>query len=346
VNTVDTLTFVNLGEISSGTTTAGRAGTVSVKAGTISGDNNGFIGATADAGSSGQTGTVNIQASEGITLANGAAFSIRNDATLANPGSVAPTLLTVTAPNITLATGGQITAASSGNVAASDLQVDFGPQLIVSNASIATTANEGNGGSIALRGSGFLLLQNGQITTSVAGTQGNGGDISVATPMLVMQTGFIQAKTAAANASGGNVNIDVGTLLPSGGTLFVGGSTPYTFTPDVFGFNVIQAAAPTGVSGTITISTPVLDITGSLSALSATFLDAGGLGRSPCAIVGGSSLSQVGRGGLPPAAGDLLWGGAVFGGSPTPTAGSADPLAGALQWSVPHIDATRRTGPC
>jgi len=51
----------------------------------------------------------------------------------------------------------------------------------------------------------------------------------------------------------------------------------------------------------------VLDITGSLSALPAGYLDAGGLGRSPCAIVGGSSLSQDGRGGLPPAAGDLLW---------------------------------------
>jgi hypothetical protein len=75
----------------------------------------------------------------------------------------------------------------------------------------------------------------------------------------------------------------------------------------VFGFNVIQAAAPTGISGTIRISTPAVDIVGSLSALPVDYLDAGGLARSPCAIVGGSSLSQVGRGGRPASAGDLLW---------------------------------------
>jgi hypothetical protein len=108
------------------------------------------------------------------------------------------------------------------------------------------------------------------------------------------------------------VNVEVGTLLPSGGTLFVGGATPYAFAPGVFGFNVIQAAAPTGVSGTIRISTPVLDITGSLAALPSGYLDEDRLGRSRCAIVGGSSLSRAGRGGMPPAAGDLLWLDSVF----------------------------------
>jgi len=307
VNATGILSIVNRGVISSSTFTPGRAGSVRVGAATISGDSNGVIGAAAYADSSGQTGTVTIQANEGITLADGASFSIRNDARVAKPGSLSPTALSVTAPGIALTNQGQITAASSGNVAASNIAVNFGPQLTVSNAKVSTSSQDGNGGSIAIGGSGTLVLQNGRITTSVAGTQGNGGDIAVAAPILVMQTGFIQANTAAANASGGDVNIQVGTLLPSGGTLFVGGATPYTFAPGVFGFNVIQAAAPDGVSGTIRISTPVLDITGSLSALPAGYLDTGGLARSPCTIVGGSSLSQVGRGGLPPAAGDLLW---------------------------------------
>ena len=87
-------------------------------------------------------------------------------------------------------------------------------------------------------------------SNEVAWQQGNGGDISIQAPTLVMQTGFIQANTAAANASGGKVNIDVDALVPSGSTLFVGGATPFTFAPGVFGFNVIQAAAPTGVTAT------------------------------------------------------------------------------------------------
>ena len=326
------LSILNGGSISSSTFASGRAGSVRVNAGGIAADSNGFIGAAAAAGSSGQTGTVTIEARTEIALSNGATFSIQNNATAANPGNLSPTLLTVTAPNITLASDGQITAASSGNVPASGIHVNFGPQLTVSNARISTSANDGNGGSIAVTGTGVLVLQNGQITTSVAGTQGNGGDISVEAPILVMQTGFIQANTAAANASGGNVNIEVGTLLPSGGTLFVGGSTPYAFAPGVFGFNVIQAAAPTGVSGTIRIATPVLDITGSLSALPSGYLDTGGLGRSPCAIVGGSSLSQAGRGGLPPAAGDLLWIDPVLEFPAIPAAGSP----GSGTWVPPY----------
>ncbi len=301
-----TLAFVNGGVISSSTGSSGQAGTVRVTAGTLSGDSNGFVGAVATPNSSGQTGTVSVQATDAIMLTNGASLSIRNGATVANPNLLTPTLLSVGAAYVTLTNSGQINAASSGNVAASNIKVDFGPQMTVSNARISTSANDGNGGSIRVAGTDVLVLQNGQITTSVAGTTGNGGDISIATPILVMQSGFVQANTAATDASGGNVNIEAGTLLPSGGTLFVGGPTPYAFAPGLFGFNVIQAAAPTGVSGSIRISTPVLDITGSLTGLPAQFLDAGGLGRSPCAIVGGSSLSQVGRGTLPPAAGDLL----------------------------------------
>jgi len=299
------------GRISSSTSASGRGGSVGVNAGTIVADSSSLIDAVAAGGSSGQTGTLTVAASERITLYNGASFSIRNDATVDQPGSLDQSLLTVSAPYITLSNGGQITAASSGNVAASNIAVNFGPQMTVTNAGISTSAKDGNGGRIALSspigGAGALVLQDGQVTTSVTGTKGNGGDISVAAPILVMQTGFIQANTAAANARGGDVSIRVGTLLPSGGTLFVGGATPYAFAPGVFGFNVIQAAAPDGVSGTIRISTPVLDITRSLSALPGGYLDTGGLGRSPCAIVGGSSLSQGGRGGLPPAAGDLLW---------------------------------------
>ena len=192
----------------------------------------------------------------------------------------------------------------------------------------------------------MLILRNGQIATSVAGQQGNGGDITIQAPTLVMQTGFIQANTAAATANGGNVNINVDALVPSGSTLFVGGAAPFTFAPGVFGFNVIQAAAPTGVSGTIQISTPVLDIIGSISALPTEFLDSGGLGRSPCAIVGGSSLSQVGRGGMPPRAGDLLWIDSVIQVPVTPPTGA--PRSGMVvpPYRTAGSNARFKTNPC
>jgi len=123
---------------------------------------------------------------------------------------------------------------------------------------------------------------------------------------LVMDTGFIQANTVASNARGGRVTIDVQTLVPSGNALFVGGQQPFTFQPGVFGFNVIQAAAPTGVSGTVQITTPALDVAAGLSGLTTKVIDTGGLGRSLCQTTGGNSFAQTGRGGLPPSARDLL----------------------------------------
>ncbi len=157
-----------------------------------------------------------------------------------------------------------------------------------------------------------MVLENSIVSTSVSGLVGfngnpaNGGDIRVTADNLVLATGFVQANTAASNASGGNVTLAVGNLLPSGNILRVGGQTAYGFTPHVFGYNVIQAAAPTGVSGDIRISAPTLDLAGALSGLTARMVDSGGLGRSPCQASAGSAFVQTGRGGFAPSARDLL----------------------------------------
>ena len=65
------------------------------------------------------------------------------------------------------------------------------------------------------------------------------------------------------------------------------------------GFNVIQAASPTGVSGNISITSPNLDMAGKLAGLKVNLLDTGGFSKNPCASAGKSSFSQTGRGGLP-----------------------------------------------
>jgi hypothetical protein len=175
--------------------------------------------------------------------------------------------------------------------------------MTLKQSSISTSANQGNGGAIAIDSNGAVTLDNALITTSVTGTSGNGGNIGVRSHSLFMNTGFIQANTAAQDAQGGLVNIDVRLLLASGGTLFAGSATPLAFRPDVFSYNVIQAAAPTGVSGAITLASPLLDLSSSMAGLHAGILDSGGLGRNPCQTSGGSSLAAVGRGAGPGHAG-------------------------------------------
>lgn len=305
VSASNTLSMLNGGVISSDTYDSGIAGDVTVNAGTINMQSGSDISAQARTGSSGQTGNVNVTATNQLLMSGDAEISIANRATVATPSLLTPTTLTVTAPSITL-DNADITARSTGNVDASNIIVNAGNSLIMRAVSgITTSANDGNGGAISIVSGNLVRLNDSQISTSVTGLTGDGGNINLSADTLILNTGFIQANTAAANASGGDVSINVDTLLASLNTLHVGGRNAFTFQPGVPGFNVIQAAAPTGVSGVVSISTPLVDLSASLRGLNAALVDSGGLGRSPCAVGGGSSLAAAGHGGLPPSASGL-----------------------------------------
>ncbi|MGM9480660.1 two-partner secretion domain-containing protein [Roseateles sp. NT4] len=284
-----------------GTTTfgSGAGGTVSLQAHDISFDGAlSGISAAATAASGGQVGSIAVQASGTFSLSNGAGLDISNFATVANPAALQPTRLSVRADQLAMSDA-TISADAGGNVAASRVDIATTGAARLVRSAITTEANEGNGGPVALDAGRLLVLDNSILTTSVLGRQGNGGDIDIKSDIALLRTGFIQANTAAAQASGGLIRVNVGKLIASGNSLFVGGSQPLQPRAGVFGLNVIQAAAPEGVSGIIAITSPVLDLSGSLSALEARPIDSGGLGRNPCQASSGSSLAAGGRGGLP-----------------------------------------------
>ena len=288
------------GSISSSTFTSGRAGTVDIKAADIVIDGNrSFISALAFEGSSGQTGAISLQAANSIAVSNGGYVSISNFAESANVAALKTSTLLLSSPSISITGNAQVYADSTGSIAASNIDVRASRQLNLASSTMTTASFLGNGGRIDISGTGVVRMDEAQITTSVAGATGNGGDIRISADALVLNTGFIQANTAAKSASGGLVDLDVKTLVASGNLAFIGGQSSYSFAPGVFGFNVIQAAAPTGVSGRIDITSPVLDLSGSLGRISAQVADAAPLGRTACQITGGSSLAQVGQGKLP-----------------------------------------------
>lgn len=287
-----------------GTTTfgSGAGGTISLQAHDIGFDGaQAGVSADAAAGSGGQVGSIDVRAGGKLSLSNGASLDISNAARVANPAALLPTRLSVRADQLAMTDAG-VSADASGNVAASrvDIATTGGTRLLRS--AITTEANEGNGGPVTLDAGRLLVLDNSVLTTSVLGRQGNGGNIDIRADVALLRTGFIQANTAAPQASGGLVSVNVRSLIASGNSLFAGGNQPLQFKPGVFGLNVIQAAAPDGVSGVIAITSPVLDLSGSLSALDTRAIDTGGLGRNPCLSRGGSSLAAGGRGGLPGAA--------------------------------------------
>jgi hypothetical protein len=198
-----------------------------------------------------------------------------------------------------------ITTQSIGNVDAGDINIQFADQLFLDPSRISTEAASGNGGAIPIQGDGTVFLLDSAITTSVSGQSGNGGDIAIAANGLILDSGFIQANTAASGASGGNVEIRTPALIPSGNSLFVGGNTPFQFQP-FSGINVIQAAAPTGVSGTINAASPQLNLNSVMSNLVVESFDTNTLNRNMCSVVEGSSLMPSGKGAQPLRAKDFL----------------------------------------
>jgi len=303
---------LNSGTVVSSSTESsqGRAGVVQIKAAEIAIDGGSSVSAIAKNLSSGFAGAVSVTASRSLTLANGATLSIQNDATsgptqlaraaVSAESVPAESVLHVTAPQMSLS-GAELTASATGNFAASDVQVSSSDHLIMRNSAIRTTATNGSGGSIQVNGGRIMVLDHSQVCTSVLGTEGgNGGDIRVRAQNLVMDTGFIQANTRVPQASGGSVFIDVGAMVAHGGSVLVGGNTPFEFDPRLTGVNVIQAAAPNGVSGNVSLTVPVLDIAGSLKGLSAEVISLGAMSKDLCRIGGGSSLTPLGRGGLLP----------------------------------------------
>lgn len=297
----------NFGEIATNTLGAGDAGYVEVVAGSVVVDGAGSrIAARAESGSSGQTGDVTVMASDSVALSNGGSISIANDASSSSPGLIKPTYIYVKARDLSLKEA-SVTANSTGNIAASHIELDIANDVHAESSVISTSSVEGNGGDIRIQAGPAILLDRSQITTSVDSlNNGNGGNIRIASRYLVMNTGMIQANTAAPKAVGGDIGIEVTALVPNNNALLVGGSTPYTFDAARRGFNSIQAAAPDGISGNIQITSPALDLSGSLAGIQAQILQSDGLGRSPCDTSAGSTLATVGRGGLPPSARESL----------------------------------------
>jgi filamentous hemagglutinin family protein len=295
------------GAVSTKTSGAGAAGDITFTAAALSiggGAAPSIITSAASAGSGGQTGRITLDTGP-IFIGAAGSISISNAATAITPSTLTPTQIALDAQSIDM-NGGTITAASTGNIAASAIDITFASLMRMEPGSISTSSNDGNGGPITLIGHGPLFISHSNITTSVMGTHnGNGGNIDIDVTDIVFDTGAIQANTLAPLASGGTVHLQAQALVPSYESFIVGGRA-VTFAAGDAGLNLVQAAAPDGVSGTLDITAPIQYLGNSLLGLTGRPLVPTALGRSPCGFTQGSSLAVAGRGGMPVSAYDPL----------------------------------------
>ena len=282
-------------EITSGTekSSSGNAGSVRVEAsGNMRLSGQGLI--TSSARGSGNAGSVRVRA--GVLGMNQA--RIATQAREGQGGKIA-----IHSDQALRLADAEITTSVSGRGNAGTVNITAaGVRMLRS--SIATQARDGNGGAISLQGGSLLRLIDSEITTSVQGTtNGNGGDIDIGGEYLILKTGFIQANTVAPQARGGDIRVRTQGIVPSGGTLQVGGNQPLQPERGRFGYNVIQAAAPDGVSGSIDLGGVQLGLSGAIATLAGAPIDLSSLVQDYCNLNTGSSLLSAGQGALPLEAG-------------------------------------------
>jgi large exoprotein involved in heme utilization and adhesion len=179
--------------------------------------------------------------------------------------------------------GPQITARSTGMGDAGSITVSAASLLLNNGATISTEAetSTASGGNITLTVRDFLYLISSEITTSVKGETGNGGNITIDPAFAVLDHSSIIAQAVAGH--GGNITINDKTYIPSADS-------------------IVSATSQLGISGTVVINQPRVDLNGTLVVLSSELRSAVALTRSSCAARANrrqSSLAEAGRGGLP-----------------------------------------------
>jgi hypothetical protein len=129
------------------------------------------------------------------------------------------------------------------------------------DSAVTTKATSSSGGNIEIAANNHIYLESSQVETEViAGAPGEAaGDVTVSSEITALNHSHIIANAAGQNVDAGNISITVDQFVPSG---------------DSF----LQATAETGINGTINVSSPDADLTGTLATLPDSFFDAATLG--------------------------------------------------------------------
>ena len=261
----------------------GRGGDIAIEAGELL--VGGGAAVTASSRGAGNAGDVTVRTSGSVRV-EGSGYGFSSGIAAESGASGDGGRLDISAPVVEVRDGALVTTQGFGTGAAGDIRIAAADLLVVADgASIATQTVQSDGGNIAIEGLGVVQLTGGEITTSVQGGAGDGGNITIAGPQhVVLGDSRIQAN--AYGGDGGNITID---------------SLYFLASPR----SVVEASSQLGVSGTITVTAPVVDVGAGLGVLPAGFFDASRLLREACASRAGESENSfvvAGRGSMPESA--------------------------------------------
>jgi filamentous haemagglutinin family N-terminal domain len=224
--------------------------------------------------------------------------------------------LILTANRLELRNGGQIAAITfgpgrGGNVTVNATNIELRDGSTIAAESKSAAPDAGESGSISITATDTLRLFNGS-SVSVKTEQADAGsiDLHVGNLLHLRDQGSIAASVADGRGDGGNIRIDPRfTVLDRGSEIVAqarkgrGGNieivSDFFFkSPD----SEVSASSKEGIQGTVEIDSPDIDITGGITVLPASFLEAAALLSERCAVRTARSQSSLilgGRGGLP-----------------------------------------------
>jgi filamentous hemagglutinin family protein len=291
----------------------GNAGNVSISTSALTMGSGAQI--NSGTSSTGQGGNISINVQDTIfingRLSNGqpAGMLSRTVATTSDSGQGGDISLSA-GQSVTLSNGAAISASSTGPANAGNIAINAGAQFLSQNAAVTTEASQASGGNILIQATDSIRLVNGQINTSVQGGPfTSGGNIILDPAVVTLQNSQVLAQ--AVQGQGGNINITAGTFLADPAS-------------------IVSASSQFGLSGTVTIQSPVSSLSNTLATLPQRPLQAQPLLRQRCAAQLDGHLSSfvvAGRDALPHEPGGWLL---------SPLTAIADNTHGPQALGVPH----------
>ncbi len=232
----------------------------------------------------GSAGTVSVTAKDAISISgrspNTGAVSSISTTTLGN-GQGGNVILNA-GGQVKIASGGEVTAESLGGAGdTGSIEITGGTDILMDGGIISLRSISADGGRVKLTAPNIVRLNNSEITTSVEGGTGEGGDINIDPQFVILNNSSITAN--AFGGPGGNITIVANNFIPSANS-------------------IISASSALSTPGTIAIESPENSIESAIAQLSQEIVDVSGLLPERCAArrTGAqSSFTLAGRGGVP-----------------------------------------------
>ncbi len=241
----------------------------------------------------GNAGSITINASEIIDVKNGVITSSATSPDLRTIINGFDTDSTGKAGSIDINTNrfivrdeSTISVANNGPTDAGSLIVNANSLLVDNQAVLSASTKLGEGGNIALNLKESLILRNNSLIDAEAMGTGNGGNITINSPVI---TGFENSDIVANAFEGNGGNIDIATQ----------GIFGLEFRDNLTEESDITASSEFGVSGKVNINNIAIDPSSGLTELPVTLSDESQQIASGCSSNTGNTFVATGRGGIP-----------------------------------------------